>query len=136
MVVQRIGEMVILNDTYNANPDSMRMSLRTLRLYPTDRRLAVLGDMRELGDGAHEEHLAILTEAAEIADLVIVYGPEFARAAELIERSNVIVCDTHSACVREIVENTHSGSAVLVKGSRGLQMEQVIHLLPGSDCAG
>lgn len=131
MVVQHIKGMAVLNDTYNANPDSMRMSLRTLRLYPTDRRIAVLGDMRELGTEAPEEHMSILSEAAEIADLVIVYGPEFTLAAETLDRSNVIVCESHNACADEVRENTHPGSAVLVKGSRGLQMEHVIHMLPG-----
>lgn len=131
MVVQHINGTAVLNDTYNANPDSMRMSLRTLRLYPTDRRIAVLGDMRELGTEAPEEHMSILSEAAEIADLVIVYGPEFTLAAETLDRSNVIVCESHNACADEVRENTHPGSAVLVKGSRGLQMEHVIHMLPG-----
>ena len=131
MVVQHVAGLVILNDTYNANPDSMRMSLRTLRLYPSDRRIAVLGDMRELGAEAGEEHLSILNEAVEAADLVVVLGPEYSSAARVLDRSSVIVCDSHHTCASVVRENSHAGSVVLVKGSRGLQMEKVIDLMPG-----
>jgi UDP-N-acetylmuramoyl-tripeptide--D-alanyl-D-alanine ligase len=129
MALEDVGGVIVLNDTYNANPESMKLSLKTLALYPTDRHVAVLGDMRELGGMAASEHRAVLTDAIEKADLVIVLGEEFRAAAESIDHPHVVTCSSHHACAAAIRENTHSGSAVLVKGSRGLNMETVIEEL-------
>ncbi len=129
MTVQRAGSLVILNDTYNANPESMLMALRTLQRYPASKRIAVLGDMRELGQASQEEHMHILSASQEYADVVIVMGDEFRAAAERMEAPHLIVTPTHQGCLEHLLEVARENSAVLVKGSRGMTMERVIDLL-------
>jgi len=126
LAIETVKGLTILNDTYNANPESMRLSLKSLALFPTERRIAVLGDMLELGTHTEEEHDAVLSEAVTRADLVIVMGERFVAAAERLDHPHVIECDSHRACAKAITDNTHEGCAVLVKGSRGLRMEEVI----------
>jgi len=132
LAIEHVMGLAVLNDTYNANPQSMRLSLKSLALYPTERRIAVLGDMLELGSHSDDEHDAILSEAVTRADLVVVMGTAFIAAAERLDHPHVIACDSHRACAKAIRDNTHEGCAVLVKGSRGLRMEEVIKELQRS----
>lgn len=132
MVIEEIADVAVLNDTYNANPESMRMALRTLRAYNTQQRIAILGDMRELGSSAPEEHSSILSEALESADVVIVMGSDFTRAA--IQFPGVHVCDSPEACAVCLCSQKKAGAAVLVKGSRSLRMEDVISTLRDTQC--
>lgn len=129
MTVERLNNMTVLNDTYNANPESVLMALRTLQRYPASKRIAVLGDMRELGLAAEEEHMHIITASQEHADVVIVMGDEFRRAAERIDAPHLIVTSTHRGCVDHLLEVARDNSVVLVKGSRGMAMERVLDLL-------
>lgn len=126
MVVEHAGAMTVLNDCYNANPESMVMALRTLQHYPALKRIAVLGDMRELGSSACEEHVHILTEASSRCDLVLTLGDEFRNAAQLVDLPHVIVHHTHSGCADDLREHNHDGVVVLIKGSRGMQMENIL----------
>lgn len=129
MVVQHCGSLTILNDCYNANPQSMAVAIETMRLFPAQRRIAVLGDMLELGTNAPFEHMAILVEAAAKSDLVITMGEHFRDAVEEMELSNVQWCETYVGCADLVRDVSGTNTAVLVKGSRGLAMERVIHLL-------
>lgn len=129
MVVQHCGSLAILNDCYNANPDSMHLAIETLHQYPATRRIAVLGDMLELGTNAHFEHMAILEEASTKSDAVITMGKYFRDAVEAADLSNVQWCETYVGCADVIRDMSGPDAAVLVKGSRGLAMERVIHLL-------
>lgn len=126
MVVEQRGSMTVLNDCYNANPESVVMALRTLQHYPATKRIAVLGDMLELGTAAREEHVHILTEASTRCDLVLVLGDEFREAAQLVDLPHVIVHQTHHGCVEDLRQNDHDGVVVLIKGSRGMQMETIL----------
>lgn len=133
MVVEHCGKLSILNDCYNANPESMVVALETMRRFPADRRIAVLGDMLELGREAHFEHMAILVEASAKSDAVITMGEHFRDALEELDLSNVQWCETYTGCADVIRDMSGTNTAVLVKGSRGLAMERVIHLL-NMDC--
>ena len=74
--VSHAAGMTIIDDCYNAGPESMRAALRVLAGTPTEgRRIAVLGGMLELGDFAPELHAGIGREAAKAADLLLAYGP-------------------------------------------------------------
>lgn len=129
MVVQHAADFTILNDCYNANPASMTLALHTLRRYHASYRVAILGDMRELGASAPTEHEAMIAEAEQCADLIIVMGDEFHAAAQRLDRPHVVLAETHAGCVKALMENAQPDMAVLVKGSRGLQMEKVIEAL-------
>ncbi|MBC8124384.1 MAG: UDP-N-acetylmuramoyl-tripeptide--D-alanyl-D-alanine ligase [Candidatus Kapabacteria bacterium] len=129
MKVEHVAGLTILNDSYNANPESMRMALRTLKRFPANRRVAVLGDMRELGTAAEEEHLRMIAEAEYNADVVILMGDEFRKASEIANNSHVVLHETHSGCAVDLRELAGDGIVVLVKGSRGMEMERVIEAL-------
>lgn len=129
MIVQRTGDgIVILNDCYNANPASMRCALDTLAVYPTaGRRIALLGDMRELGEATEAEHRAIVGYAAQRADAIIAVGEAMARALALLDGRIAAYSAPSTADAAVLVRRiASSGDVVLVKGSRSLQLEDVI----------
>ncbi len=131
MVVESAeGGIIVLNDCYNANPASMRCALDTLAAYPTaGKRIAVLGDMRELGDAARAEHISILRAAIERADTLILLGEEMHRAAAALGDNNHILAHDHTSAAQLVRQFARRGDVVLVKGSRSLELEKVIALL-------
>lgn len=114
---------LILNDAYNANPDSVKAALSTLAALP-GRSMAILGDMLELG--AHEQrlHAEVLDHASSLGvERIWVVGERFARAAESF--SGVQAADADR--VIEALSGTLGPSdRVLVKGSRGMRLERIV----------
>lgn len=129
MTIERVAGITILNDSYNANPESMVMALRTLARYPATKRVAVLGDMRELGSAAEEEHMHMIAEAEICADVIILMGEEFRAAAERVDSSRVVFHETHRGCATSLHDLAAPDVVVLVKGSRGMHMERVIEFI-------
>jgi UDP-N-acetylmuramoyl-tripeptide--D-alanyl-D-alanine ligase len=131
--VLQVGGIEVIDDTYNANPPSMRAALDALALRGGGRKMAVLGDMFELGEMAesgHEEvgayagakavsHVWALGGHAErVAGAALAGGAGAARALE-----------SHEAIAREVLETAVPGDVLLVKGSRGMRMERVIEAM-------
>ena len=106
----------IIDDTYNAGPRSMREALVVLNNFPAQRRIAVLGDMLELGPLEVKYHREVAGEAAEIADLFVPIGERMTRA---VQDTSVPNTDLESLRLRR-------GDVVLVKGSRGMKMERIV----------
>ncbi len=130
----KINGFTILDDTYNANPASMAAAVEALRDHPgTGRRFAVLGAMFELGESAAQLHyeLGALAARSGISGL-IARGPnaedmvEGARAAGLNEAYAFSSADAAAAMTQRMIA---PGDIVLVKGSRGMRMEEVIEKL-------
>ncbi len=125
------GGIRILNDTYNANSDSMRLAIDALCDLPcSGRRIAVLGDMLELGAAGDVEHERIGRYIHERAvDMMLVFGER----ARLICREAAERCrghfDTHEELLRALLEVVREGDALLFKGSRGMKLEQVVEAL-------
>lgn len=133
MVVEQRHTYTLINDCYNANPESVLSALKTLREFnATGRKIAALGDMRELGDSSAAEHDEILRQAADSADVVIAIGEEMSAAAKRIQESNIISSPKDEAAnrIRDYLEN---GSILLIKGSRGIAMETIIEELKTGD---
>ncbi len=128
MLVEKIGNFKILNDCYNANPDSMEMAFHSLKIISgVGRKLAVIGDMRELGEASFEEHKKILEKASEIADLIFIFGVEMNRAYASIYKSNKILqFDTKEELIDTLESEIKENDVILVKGSRGMAMEKII----------
>jgi UDP-N-acetylmuramoyl-tripeptide--D-alanyl-D-alanine ligase len=125
---------VVINDCYNANPLSMRAALDDLATHsPEGRRIAVLGDMLELGPGELEEHRALGAYAAESGvDVLLAVGPLSAETALAFAGESLHVADAAeaAAAARELVG---PGDVVLVKGSRGIALEAVAEALVAAE---
>lgn len=130
------GGVTVLNDAYNANPQSMRAALETLRRLAEGRRaIAVLGDMGELGPGATEFHSEVGHAAAEIGvDVVIAVGQHGTTLRDAASKGGLAENACHHAedaseagpLLRELVRE---GDWVLLKGSRAMAMERVLEAL-------
>lgn len=113
----------LIVDAYNANPSSMAVALDNLALCQGP-RMALLGDMRELGADSAAEHEKIVARLK--GQEAILVGTEFKKAAE---GTGIPVFDTSDALAAWLTEHPLSGYTVLVKGSRGTRMEKVIPAL-------
>ncbi|HRP02995.1 MAG TPA: UDP-N-acetylmuramoyl-tripeptide--D-alanyl-D-alanine ligase [Candidatus Kapabacteria bacterium] len=131
MAIENYNSLTIINDCYNANPASMELALENLKLLNTSKtKIAILGDMRELGDTSIEEHHSIINCAANSADIVCLIGNDMNNAFEMYEYSNnVTVFENKEDIVSFVQHVLNDGLVILVKGSRGMKMEEVIELL-------
>ncbi len=121
--------VIVLNDSYNANPESMRAALDALASIGADpgvrRTVAVLGEMRELGDSSHEEHEGVGSYAAGLGvDLVVVVGDAARGIRDGAGERAVAVADNVEA-VAWVHEHIGDGDAVLFKASRGARLDEV-----------
>jgi len=127
MKIARVGGITIIDDSYNAGPDSMRVALETLRDYPkANRRVVVLGAMKELGAWSEKEHrnLGVLST---FADAIFAVGDEAKFIIEAAGRGQWFSTAGEAATrVREMVQD---GDVVLVKGSRSVGLETVVSAL-------
>lgn len=127
----QVGGVQVIEDCYNASPDSMRAALQTLGKLPVHRRYAVLGAMLELGDYAKEAHTQVGKMAAENGiDGVLAYGADAAYIVEAAKQAgleNARLFDTKEALAQSLAQQVQPGDGVLFKGSRGMHLEDVMH---------
>lgn len=131
MALQNVGKFLFLNDCYNANPDSMLMSIKTLLAYKQAKKhIAILGDMFELGEATEEEHSNVLENASKSLYKVLVTGKNMEQAAQKNKRNNIIYFETLEEIANYIKKLDDIESTVfLLKGSRGMKMENIfLHL--------
>ena len=120
----------IIKDCYNAGPESMAAALAVLNKRP-GRRVAVLGDMLELGVCAPAEHYRLGRIVAEKADALIAYGPLSARTVSGAITGGMPIhlakgFEDREAAVSALKRMVRSGDVLLVKGSRGMRMELIL----------
>ncbi len=134
--LQGIAGTSLLDDTHNASPLSMIAGLETLKTLPASRRVAVLGDMLNLGNSVGEEHLRLGEKVRACADYLVTRGEHAALIAESARQAGlpaerVFVTSTHedaARAVRDIVEGSED-AVVLIKGSEDTRMEKVTERL-------
>jgi UDP-N-acetylmuramoyl-tripeptide--D-alanyl-D-alanine ligase len=128
-VDRRADGVTVVNDAYNANPESMRAALAALAGLPATRRIAVLGGMAELGAGAAEEHERLGREAAARADLVVAVGADAvgiadgASAAGRRAGEESVHVPDRAAARAFLSQVLRPGDVVLVKASRAYGLE-------------
>jgi len=128
------GNVIVIDESYNANPLSVRAALDTLAVHTIGRRIAVLGDMLELGQESRFYHRQMGEMAARRADLLFFYGPLSADAAAAARQVGVKP-DTvqhfldRVELTKAVKMALQSSDCLLVKGSRGMQLEELIHEL-------
>ncbi|MBQ7543068.1 MAG: UDP-N-acetylmuramoyl-tripeptide--D-alanyl-D-alanine ligase [Clostridia bacterium] len=127
--MRRAGDVTFIEDCYNASPDSVRAAFATLRDVRAKRRIAVLGDMLELGsvsDAAHRESGRL---AAQNADVLLTFGAQSEKTAQTAVENgmrDVRHFDDKRALAEELLRRLQADDAVLVKGSRGMKLEEVL----------
>lgn len=125
---------LLLDDSYNANPLSVSVALDVLaQMKGQGRRLAVLGDMLELGDGAAQMHEDIGAKASGIVDLLIGVG-DFAAdicrgAAARLKPEQLVQLSDVDAAIGYLLEQQRPGDRILVKGSRGVKLDRLADAL-------
>ncbi len=123
--------IVVINDAYNANPDSMRAALSTfVALQTPGRKLAVLGEMLEMGTIAPAEHQSLADHAIGYGtlDQITLLGASF-KDAQTDDPRCTIVPDRSDAAIARIAAEIRPGDTVLIKGSRGVKLERLIDKL-------
>lgn len=135
---KEVNGVVFVDDSYNANPDSMKAGLRTLAsLASTGRRIAVLGRMGELGTHAEEGHREVGRYAADLnLDALLTLGNEAGWITEAASATNPALTvehfTSHEACAAHLQSHLRPGDTVLLKGSRSSGMERVLSLFQAS----
>ncbi|MEK7600580.1 MAG: Mur ligase family protein [Patescibacteria group bacterium] len=129
-ILSGIKHTTIIDDTYNAAPAAMRMALETLRDVPARRKVAVLGDMLELGGFTIEAHEAIGNSVHAIAQRLVCVGERAALIGRVAEKhmpkdavQYAHTADEAKLLVQDLLEE---GDLVLVKGSQGMRMEKIV----------
>jgi UDP-N-acetylmuramoyl-tripeptide--D-alanyl-D-alanine ligase len=128
--VVRIAGVALVDDAYNASPGSVLAALEALGGLP-GRRIAVLGEMLELGDAHDAGHREVGKAAAAIVDLLVVVGPGAAgiadgSAAAGMPAERLTRVDGAEAAIAALLETSREGDVVLVKASRGAALERVV----------
>jgi UDP-N-acetylmuramoyl-tripeptide--D-alanyl-D-alanine ligase len=122
--------VTLLDDTYNASPASMLAALNLLNEL-SGRKIAVLGNMLELGEYEQEGHEIVGHRAGQVADVVVAVGErgKLIGAAASLERAEIIRVNDNREAVERLKEILRPGDMVLIKGSRGAQMEEIVSQL-------
>ncbi|MBI2121644.1 MAG: UDP-N-acetylmuramoyl-tripeptide--D-alanyl-D-alanine ligase [Candidatus Sungbacteria bacterium] len=133
----------ILDDTYNAAPESMRLALDTLRVLPGKRKIAVLGDMLEIGKYSEQAHRAVGDQAAKFVDLLFCVGPRAKFIADAAQQSGrasphemgreaghallqIFKFGDSESAGKTLDPMIREGDLILVKGSQSMRMEKVV----------
>jgi UDP-N-acetylmuramoyl-tripeptide--D-alanyl-D-alanine ligase len=142
LLVKGPGGSQLIDDTYNASTPSVLAALNLLKELPGTRRIAVLGEMRELGSHAHDGHRLIGGRAGEVVDMLVTFG-------ELTDISIAAARESAAALGRELtvvrftpdqreeitaflLNELNEGDMVLLKGANGLQMDTIVRALRDS----
>jgi UDP-N-acetylmuramoyl-tripeptide--D-alanyl-D-alanine ligase len=131
MQVLKLRGLTVLNDTYNSNPDSTLAALNVLEgVKPRGKKIAVLADMLELGTNGAAEHTRVGEAVAKSgARFLLTYGPLSRNTSE----GSTVVLKAHfeekKALCDHLAELITPGDVVLIKGSRGMKMEEVVAFL-------
>lgn len=120
----------IIDDTYNASPASMHLALETLKSLPAKRKIAVLGDMLELGEYSERAHREAGNFAATSVDWLMTVGPKAKFIADAagnqMPKENIISLENSFEAGQKVREMLQGSDLILVKGSQGMRMEKVV----------
>ena len=126
-------KLTIINDAYNASPDSMKAALDILGRYK-ERKVAILGDMFEMGDIAEYGHRLVGSHAIGKADILITVGKNskfigHEAVDKGLDTNNVYHFSTREEVIKNIHKIIKDNDVILVKGSRGMKMEEIVEYL-------
>ena len=126
----RTEKNTLIIDAYNANPTSMTAALDNFAAVQADCKIAMLGDMLELGEDSVIEHEAVISKALKCGlQKICLVGGEFCKALKTVDSDLIMHFMSSSELAEWADEVQISGAVVLIKGSRGVRMEKVIEKL-------
>ena len=130
-ILPGVKDTVIIDDAYNASPLSLQSALFSLQEFPGARKVAVLGDMLEIGPYAMDAHTEAGRLAGKVVDLLVTIGPratfiaEGAKKAGLARR-NIYSFDLAEEAQQPVQNLIKKGDLILIKGSRAMHLEKVV----------
>lgn len=120
------NDYTIINDCYNASPDSMKAALDVLKNRKGGRKIAILGTMRELGDESKRAHREVGEYAKDTADILATTG-EYVKDYEAgFGKENIIIYDSKEKLIDDISNIVQKDDVILVKASRGAKFEEIV----------
>jgi len=133
-LIEGINDSTIIDDTYNSSPIAMESAIEVLRDIKSNRKIAVIGDMLELGKFTEEEHRAVGEKIYGIADILITVG---LRAKTIAQSAlgrgfltkNVHAFDTAILAGDFLKEKVKKGDLILIKGSQGVRLERIVEAI-------
>jgi len=121
---------ILIDDTYNSSPVAVEEALETLKAFPhAKRRVAILGDMLELGRYSVQEHERIGALAGETADVVVTVGIRARALASTAGKAEVLQFDDAHKAAEVLVGYLQKGDVVLIKGSQSIRTERIVEAL-------
>lgn len=129
--LEELPGIVLIDDSYNANPASMNAALATLgELKGKQRAYVAMGDMLEMGSDELKMHHALGVQAAQVADRLYLIGELTAETAKGaleggMKPTDIIRIGDHGEAVDDILSHVEEGDFVLIKGSRGMKMDKI-----------
>ncbi|NOW92411.1 UDP-N-acetylmuramoyl-tripeptide--D-alanyl-D-alanine ligase [Clostridium beijerinckii] len=121
-------KFTIINDSYNANPDSMKAALEVLKNYSGSRKIAVLGTMGELGDYAEEAHIQVGEFAKDKADILLTTG-EFKEYYKKGFGERAMVFESKQELMQRLTDMIKVNDTILIKASRSAKFEEITKYL-------
>ncbi len=132
LAIEAIGPYTVINDAYNASPLSMQAAIDTLAMVAVGRKVAVLGDMLELGEMTEDAHRRVGEQLADTGvQVVVTVGEAAAHIAAAALDGGVkvaVACSGHADAAEALRKLLRPGDTVLVKGSRGMKMEKMLDI--------
>ncbi|MDP2922917.1 MAG: cyanophycin synthetase [Candidatus Omnitrophota bacterium] len=129
MQLQEINGFIFLNDAYNANPYSFKEALRVIKRH-TCKKIAVLGDMRELGQKSIYYHQQLAKDILKSNfDYVFTFGEHMVHLKDRLRTlgyKNVYHCNSHDEISYFVKDKAKKGNLIFLKGSRRMELEKVI----------
>jgi len=130
-LIEGINNSVIIDDTYNSSPVAMEAAIEVLKEVEGKRKIAVLGDMLELGKFTVEEHHLVGEHIVGVADILVVVGPRAKTIAEgALEKGfhqkEIYTFDSSKTAAKFLEGVVEEGDIVLIKGSQGVRLERAV----------
>lgn len=133
-LIKGINNSTIIDDTYNSSPVALEMAIDVLSKIKAKRKIAILGDMLELGKFTEEEHKLIGNKLNGIVDILFTVGPRAKYIANSaiengFDNKNIYSFLNYDEVISNISGIIKSGDLILVKGSQGVRLEKVVEFL-------
>lgn len=125
--------ITIINDCYNASPDSMKSAMDVLSTYKKGRKVAILGNMNELGEKSLDSHKEVGRYAVDKVDLLVVIGDYIKAYEEGYTKDSIIKFKTKEEFIENFKNTINKNDVILVKASRGVKFENIVLALQNAD---